>query len=378
MNQENQLYRRLQQHLDRQPVGFASTLFGSEIRLLKQLFTTDEAKIALLLSYRPAPLAEIAGKAAPSFSEEQIAESLNRLLMKGAIGWKKKNGLDLWFIMPMIVGMYEAQDGRLTPELAAETGDYLKTPSFGKSFLSVSPPQLRTIPINKSLPVDHPTASYDQIRELVRSTRGPLVALKCLCREERARQKEPCSTTTRSETCLALGDMAARILLRQHGREVTREEALAILEQNEKDGLVLQPANTQQVEFVCSCCGCCCGMLRLHQRLPHPQDFWISNFFAEISTSACTGCGRCVSRCQVKAVSLSKPTGKAILQSERCIGCGLCVPGCPVHAIQLKPKPSLSVPPQDEEELLEQINANKKSNWRQWIIFLRAMLGLRR
>jgi hypothetical protein len=47
------LYRRLQQHLDRMPVGFPATESGVEIRILQRLFTPEEAEIALELSAIP-------------------------------------------------------------------------------------------------------------------------------------------------------------------------------------------------------------------------------------------------------------------------------------------------------------------------------------
>ena len=47
MNTESQVYRDLQKHLDRLPISYPSTESGVEIRILKHLFTPEEAKIAL-------------------------------------------------------------------------------------------------------------------------------------------------------------------------------------------------------------------------------------------------------------------------------------------------------------------------------------------
>jgi ferredoxin len=149
-------------------------------------------------------------------------------------------------------------------------------------------------------------------------------------------------------------------LRRKHCREVTRDEVLAILRQNEDDGLVLQPANTRQPEFICSCCGCCCGMLSYQKFLPHPADFWSSNYYAEVSIEACAHCGTCVSRCQVNAVTLTGPSGEAQVDLSRCIGCGICIPTCPSDAIRLKQRDTATVPPKDEEALCDEIMANKK------------------
>ena len=50
---ESSVYRSLQEHLDRQAVGFPATRSGAEIRFLEKLFTPDEARLALHLSYKP-------------------------------------------------------------------------------------------------------------------------------------------------------------------------------------------------------------------------------------------------------------------------------------------------------------------------------------
>jgi len=52
-------YRKLQQHLDRLPVGFPETESGVEIRILKYLFTPEEAEIAIFLNLLPEKLHKI-------------------------------------------------------------------------------------------------------------------------------------------------------------------------------------------------------------------------------------------------------------------------------------------------------------------------------
>ena len=56
MSTEDKLYRDLQIHLDDQTIGFPSTESGSDIRLLKQIFPSEQAKVAILLTYQYEPL----------------------------------------------------------------------------------------------------------------------------------------------------------------------------------------------------------------------------------------------------------------------------------------------------------------------------------
>ena len=86
---------------------------------------------------------------------------------------------------------------------------------------------------------------------------------------------------------------------------------MSIIEQNQKQGLVLQPSNTEKADFICSCCGCCCGMLDVHKNIPKPLDFWASNFQAVVDTNTCEGCGTCEEWCQVGAVSVSESKQQA-------------------------------------------------------------------
>jgi ferredoxin len=366
-------YRLLQQHLDRQAVGFPATKSGADIRLLRTLFTPDEARVALNLSYRPTPQGRVVEAAAKEFTAEKTGALLESAFLKGAIGWRLRDGVSHWNVMPVVIGMFEMQDGDPSPEFLTAVGRYFRTMDYGRAFISVKPSQMRTIPIRKSVTVEHHIATYDEIRSLVRDSGGPFVILKCICRESERIQGHTCKQTARLETCLGMGDMASMTLRRGHGREIGAEEALSILQLNEDEGLVLQPANAQRAEFVCSCCGCCCGMLNFQKRLPNPVEFWTSNYSAHIDADSCAGCGICVKRCLVGALDLKRPGG-ARVNMNRCIGCGLCVPACPKKAISLIKKTEPTVPPKDEEELLDTIKSNRKHGLAQVSTIVRTLL----
>ena len=144
------------------------------------------------------------------------------------------------------------------------------------------------------------------------------------------------------------------------GRRLSLEESLSFFDANQQEGLVLQPSNSEKAEFICSCCGCCCGMLGMQKSLPKPVDFWASNFHAAVDADACTGCGVCEQRCQVGAARVSAPEGKARIDLNRCIGCGVCVPACPESALSLRKKAKEVRPPRTRDELHDIIMAHKK------------------
>lgn len=376
MPDHRRIYRRLQQHLDRQAVGFPPVRSGADLRLLQRLFSPEEAKLALALSFRPLETAEIIKSINGDIAPEEVPNMLNSMFMKGAIGRREKANEYYWFLAPLVVGMYEFQDGKPSRGFLKDATAYMSTLAFGRSFVSVRPSQMRTIPVHKSIRVEHRAAPFDQLREIISAAHGPFVILNCICRERMKALRTPCKKTARTETCLGFDSMGKMVLARGHGREINRAEAIQILEENEKDGLVLQPSGAQGPEFICSCCGCCCGMLAFQKHLPHPVDFWTSSFYAQVTPELCSGCKRCIERCQVGAVAM-KNGGPAVIDLSRCIGCGLCVTTCSKEALQLIKKEAATIPPPNDESLSEEIFRRKRNKVSQWLLLLQIALRRR-
>jgi len=59
VDSKDQVYVNLQKHLDNQAVGFPATRSGVEIKILKHIFTPEEAEITSYLSYKLEPLKAI-------------------------------------------------------------------------------------------------------------------------------------------------------------------------------------------------------------------------------------------------------------------------------------------------------------------------------
>lgn len=361
MEQNDRVYIRLQQHLDRQAVGFPASRSGAELKILRHIFTPREAEIATFLDFRGEPLEAIYPRvqhlvASPS----ELADVLDDILKKGGIEARRENSHLVYANSPLVVGMYELQTDRLTPTFINDFKAYTGDRRFGLAFLGTRLPQMRTIPVAKSITPRHQVATYDEVTALIAKAEGPFVVLECICRKKKAMEGEPCRMTARRETCLGMGSIAETVLLSGNGREIDRAEALAILKANQEDGLILQPSNTAQAAFVCSCCGCCCGMLQMHKSLPIPVDFWAANYFARVDPHTCNGCGICARRCQAGALTVPGPKKPARIDLNRCLGCGQCVTACPQEAITFHKKAAAIEPPETRETLLEILKAHRK------------------
>ncbi len=353
---EDIVYRELQQHLDKMPIGYPPTKSGVEIRILKSLFTPEEAKIATRLKYSPKPsepLESVYERMKDlGYSIEELEKKLDEMVKKGLIHSKNVGDKKLYNNMVFAIGIYELQINNLSKEWLEDFFKYAFE-GLGLELFRTKTPQLRTIPLEKSISSEKIVGNYDDLREVIKNTEGPISVQTCICRKATSIVGRPCKITSRQETCFAFGDFAQSELDLGLGRSVSKEEALEIIRQNEEDGLVLQPTNSLDLEYICSCCACCCGLLSGMNLLPKPVEYFATNYYAEIDPELCTGCGTCIDRCQMQALKIVDDV--SIVNRDRCIGCGLCVPTCPSEAIQLQVKDKEMTPPATMDELYTKI-----------------------
>ncbi len=367
MEKNEKIYIDLQRHIDNQAIGFPATKKGSELKILKHIFSPKEAEVAACLTYKLEPIEIVFERAIHLVkSPETLTEILDGIERKGGIELEIKDGKKFYRNVPLVVGMYEFQLDRLTHKFIDDFDEYTSDKRFGIEFLSTKLPQMRTIPIAKSIQPQHHISTFDEVTMLLQQAEAPFSIFECICRKKKALKGDPCKVTKRKETCFAAGGLAQAVLRNGIGREITLDESLSIFNENQIEGLVLQPSNTQKAEFICSCCGCCCGMLGMHKGLPKPVDFWASNFYAVVETSACNGCGNCEKRCQVGAARVSKQQQKkkkkTSVDLNRCIGCGLCVPACPQKAMSLRKRANEVRPPPTRDDLYDIIMSHKKGS----------------
>ena len=209
-------------------------------------------------------------------------------------------------------------------------GQYFEE-GFGKAMQAGADCFLRPIPVNRSVDARHHVASYDDAVEILKS-KPRIVVTDCICRKRMEVVEKGCGKPM--EACFMFGSMGQYYLDRDMGREVSLEEAVAIMDQCREAGLVTQPATAQNPSGMCNCCGDCCGVLTALNKHPRPVELVIANHRAEVSSEDCTGCEACLERCQMDALSMDTEE-TARVNPDRCIGCGLCVVTCPVEAIRL-------------------------------------------
>jgi electron transport complex protein RnfB len=321
-------YSTLQEFLDRFPLGFPRTDSGVEIRILKNLFTEEEARVAVLLSPTPEETTRIAVRA--GIDEAQLASKLETMSRKGLIFRVRRKGRSYFSSAPFMIGLYEYSVTRMDKELAGLYREYYETAYLAEMGAS-NVPGFKVIPITEKVKPDTALYPYAEIRDQVRSARKISVA-ECICRKEARLTGLGCNHPM--ETCLSFGAAAEYYIENGLGREIGAEQALEILEDADRAGLVHAGANTRHLSNICNCCPCCCASMKGITTRGHDRVKYLNALYeAAIDPETCTGCGDCLQRCPVKAITLED---WARVNRDRCLGCGLCAGVCPVEAVALR------------------------------------------
>ena len=349
MTQE-EIYIKLREHLHKLPGGFPSTQEGHEIKILKKLFTPEEAGQAMALRPVLKDVDAIARRL--SMNETEAAEKIENLARKGLIFRVEEGGKRKYMAISYVVGIYEFQVNKMDSEFA-QLHDTYKL-HYGAQWLSTRTKQMRTIPVHSSIQSNTAVETYDRARDFITSQKTIGLA-DCICRKKNDLIGKKCNHPL--ETCLTFGDVARYYIDYNMARQIGTDEALKVLEMGEKSGLVISPTNTEEHGGMCLCCSCGCGILSGMKLLPNPADYMDSTYQAGIDASLCDSCGECLDRCQMGAIQ--KEEASYSVNLKRCIGCGLCIATCAKNAVSFHMKEGSEKPQGNFYDMLDKISAER-------------------
>lgn len=320
------VYERLADALDRLPNGFPKTSSRVEIEILKRIFSPDEAFLAGSLSGRMEAVDSMAERAGLPVAEvgAKLADIAGRDLI-----WSDRQTEDAKFrLAPFVVGIFESQLHNMDHELAHLFEDYMAE-GGAAGIMKPDPPLHRVVPARGSVKSEW-ILPYDDVRAILMGAKAFCVR-DCICRVQQDLVGRQCSFPSRVCLSFSFVDRPPR------PDDISQAEALAILDRTEEIGLVHTVSNIMKgISYICNCCGCCCGILRGITHWGIENSVAHANYYSVIDPDRCLGCGTCMERCQVHAIS--EPNGVAVVDLKRCIGCGLCVTGCPNGAAMLERK----------------------------------------
>ncbi len=282
-----------------------------EYKILEPVVTEEMAEVALCLELRkPKSAEEVAALCGKSV--EETAKLLWELAVAGVSFVNEIDGVDkywhdLWIPGHMEMMANNKENVKKYPQIAEAFEAYgrVRGPKTAGNF-PVGLGLMRVIPIEKSIMGETKRASYEEVSKYLNE--NDLFSVSdCSCRTAREAMGEGCGHL-KEDMCIQMGHAAEYYIRTGRGREITREEAIEIINRAEENGLMHQIPNTDgpgKTHAICNCCGCSCLSLRTAGMFLN-TDMVRSNYVSRVDKEKCVACGECVENCCVNAARLGQ------------------------------------------------------------------------
>ncbi|MBT7155781.1 MAG: 4Fe-4S binding protein [Deltaproteobacteria bacterium] len=356
---EKQIYNLFIDWLSQSWIKVAKSSY--RMPMIKARYTVEEAEFLTGFPFRKTKVEELA--AMKEMSVEELEEKLAPMVTRGLV-WKdyKKGparyGLNDVFMQARTAFWREPTDDLLKNLVPAYTG-YHST-GFNHMQSMTETKGLRTLPIQATIEVDKEVRPYEDVVKVLDNFEFYTVS-NCPCRVRR--EVDPMFETSKKplEVCLHFDDLGRYIIEAGIGREITREETEAILKKSADAGLVHAVSNwKEKPDTICNCDKEYCMFFEPYHIQDHHKSLDSSNFELTTESETCKGCGLCVKRCPLDALTmvdyntadreLNKKGRVPQLAANTCIGCGVCVVKCPTQSLVLKEKAEVVDPPENTME----------------------------
>ncbi|MGM9791943.1 MAG: FAD-dependent oxidoreductase [Candidatus Cryptobacteroides sp.] len=166
---------------------------------------------------------------------------------------------------------------------------------------------MHVIPVEKAISMENQSIDIEHISYWLKKYEGHIGASICSCRYGRKKLDEGCADDY-EDWCIGVGDMADYCRETGRGRDITYDEAMAILKRAEDNGYVHQITNIDgegKIFAICNCNVKICNALRTSQLFNTP-NMSRSAYVARVDKKNCVACGRCVEYCPAGAVKLGQ------------------------------------------------------------------------
>ena len=326
------------------------------LKLVEFAYTEEEADVVCALSLTPKRASGVARKLHRPIGE--IKPLLKSLGERVLILHTKALGVNLYAFALLLPGVYEFQ--MIRSKNAGSDIEYFRRfaelfEDVYDEFLTYAKPVIkdkdlrfgRIVAVEKSL--ERTTGvlpmATDKYSEIVERNNSFCIVHACSCRQEKALLGKDCGRPL--DVCAGMGWGADLLIEKGLARRVSREEFMETKQRASEAGLIHMVDNLVDPVQVCSCCTCCCSVMRIIKDYNIPTIIVGSHFEAVINEASCNGCGKCARICPMDAISMTGKgkEKKARIDYARCIGCGLCIPKCnKTMALALRERPGHKEP----------------------------------
>lgn len=345
----NAIFDKLAAALNARSTAVPAIVCKEYYDLVEFLFTAEEAAIACAMPIDYATAEEIASNLGAA-DVKKLASQLEVMGDKGLVHVSEREGKRIYEGLPFVPGLFEFQlmkgtvDER-SKKWAVLLRDYSK--AIKREFMSSTPPKIeksapgKKVSLDKEISQITTTIPYHEMKQLILDTEH-IAAGTCVCRHQGNLLGK--TSTEPMGNCMVFGESALFTIERGFTRQLSKEQALKVLEDAEEAGLVHNYVNNpgRFTNLLCNCCGCHCWIIKGARNSPAPSQMVNTRYLVHIKQDDCTACEACIDRCWVKALKMEG--GKLVREEQRCIGCGLCMWVCPADALYLEPREGGKVP----------------------------------
>ena len=193
----DEIYYKLAKVLDTLPTGFPATQSGIEIKILKWIFTPEQADLFcdMRLTFETAEqVAERTGR--PLDGLEKQLKAMGRAGQLFAIDF---GGVMVFKMLPWVFGIY---DFTSLAGWIRNLPCFVKyTDQFTESSFFQTPSLMRTVPIEKEISAGQEALSYERVSNIIEQNQS-FLANDCICKKEKALLGHPCDRPV--QVCLAV------------------------------------------------------------------------------------------------------------------------------------------------------------------------------
>jgi len=328
--------------------------------MAQELFTPEEAAVASAMPRGFNPAGAIA--AGTGREEKEVETILEGMADKGLCSTALIKGHRVYGGPPFVPGIFEFQFMRGTKtdrdrRLARLIHAYKTALDTRFGVPSITFPDSRVITVDRMVQAGNKVHTYHQVSAYI-DRYDPISVSTCFCRHEAwlIDEKDHCGKP--DDVCMQFGPGAQFAIERKMGRQVSKDEARAVLKKSEEAGLVHCTVNQQEIDFLCNCCPCHCMILKTALAQPKPGLALSSGFQPVFDPDLCQACETCIDLCPGTALVMGEEDVPKV-DLDRCFGCGVCATACPEEAISLETRPEAIEPPLDRQGLRAAIKAGR-------------------
>jgi Pyruvate/2-oxoacid:ferredoxin oxidoreductase delta subunit len=354
----DQVYKDMIEVMNKRALVFGGMDIPEFYRVVKALFTPEEAEINNAMPEGPFTAADLAEKMGKDGAE--MAAKLKSMADKGLCVYHKKDGTRFFEAVPFVPGIFEFTLFRGTTtdrdkELAKYIYEY-KEAWEAKSPIIIPYPVQRVITVDEAVETGNKVHTYDQVKTYIEENNTIAVGA-CYCRHGALLRGEDTHGMP-METCMSFGGNAEYGIECLGARKVTQAEALKLLDDCEEAGLVHMTQNTtHEIGYICNCDRWHCYAINIHRQQQHPAKVFNSGFEPRWDLDLCIACETCIDRCPAEALTMGDDNVPQV-DLNKCFGCAVCATGCPEEAIKMKSKSGFEKPPKDPKALMEAVIAS--------------------